>query len=181
MRKVTAGLFAAIDGVAEAPDVWQFDRFDDELGALMGGMLAQTDTVLLGRLGYEEWSQYWPTAPTDDPFGSFINPVEKFVASTTLRGDLDWNATLIEGDLLDFVRELKQGEGGDIAVNAGLSLTRQLFLGGLLDELTLVIHPVIAGSGRRLFESTDAPVRLELVRSSTTSKGNIVVTYALRD
>jgi len=96
MRTLTAGLFASIDGVVESPNLFQFDSFDPELGALMGAMIDEVDTAVLGRAGYEEWSQYWPSAPADDPFGAFINPIEKFVASTTLTGDLGWNATLIE-------------------------------------------------------------------------------------
>src|SRR5688572_29736230 len=113
MRKVTAGLFHSVDGVVEAPDQWQFDRFDDELGALLGAIMARTDTVLLGRVGYQEWSGYWPTAAVDDDFAQFINRVPKHVASRTLTGALEWdNATLIEGDFERFVAMLKAGEGG---------------------------------------------------------------------
>ena len=104
MRMLTAGLFASVDGVVESPNLFQFDSFDAELGALMGGMIDEVDTAVLGRAGFEEWSQYWPAAPADDPFAAFINPIEKFVASTTLSGGLGWNATLIEGDAVEFLR-----------------------------------------------------------------------------
>lgn len=182
MRKVTAGLFHSIDGVVEAPDQWQFDAFDDELGALLGKTLATTDTVILGRKGYEDWAGYWPNTTTDQDFAGFINNVPKHVASRTLKDPLAWqNSTLIEGDLDAFVRTLKGKSGGDIAVMASISLARHLFLAGLLDELTLITHPVIAGSGRRhLFEPGDPVTRLALLSSERTSKGNVVSTYALR-
>jgi len=108
MRKVTAGLFYSIDGVAEAPDRFQLDAFDDELGMMLGGVMERVDTVLMGRVGYEEWAGYWPTAQQDEGFARFINEVPKFVASKTLEGLLSWqNSTLIEGDVDGFVRGLK--------------------------------------------------------------------------
>ncbi|KQQ00021.1 MULTISPECIES: dihydrofolate reductase family protein [unclassified Rathayibacter] len=180
MRTLTAGLFLSVDGVVESPNLFQFDSFDAELGALMGRMIGSVDTAVLGRTGYEEWSQYWPTAPAEDPFGSFINPIEKYVASTTLSGPLDWNATLIEGDVAEFLMRLKQTDGGEISLFSSISLTRSLLFAGVLDELTLMIHPVIAGSGRRLFEAGDPATRLELRDSVITSAGNAVLTYAVR-
>ena len=182
MRKVTAGLFYSIDGVAEAPNTFQFDSFDDELGTLLGQTMAEVDTVLMGRTGYQEWSGHWPTAAHDQDFGAFINNVPKFIASRTLRQeDVIWtNASLIEGELESFVRDLKNREGGTIAVMAGMSLVRQLLLVGLMDELTLLVHPVIAGTGRHLFTDETPRTRLNLIRSQQTSKGNIVLTYARR-
>lgn len=180
MRKVTAGLFHSLDGVVEAPYKFQFDSFDHELGAMMGDVLARTTTVLMGRVGYQEWLGYWPHATTDLDFADFINGVPKFIASETLTAPLAWRqASLIEGDLLDFVRQLKAGAGGEIAVMGGVSLVRQLLFAGLLDELTLITHPVIAGVGRHLFEPGDATTRLVLKSATTTSKGNLVQTYGL--
>jgi dihydrofolate reductase len=180
MRKLTAGLFHSVDGVVEAPNLWQFDAFDVELGASLNRTLAATDTVLLGRVGYEEWAGFWPKAEFDDDFKTFINSVPKFVASHTLEGKLDWqNATLIPGDLTTFVRDLKAQAGGEIAVMGGISLVRQLLFAGLLDELTLFTHPVVAGSGRHLFEPGDPVTRLALKQTLRTSKGNVVATYGL--
>lgn len=182
MRKVTAGLFYSVDGVAEAPNLFQFDSFDDELGALLGQTMADVDTVLMGRQGYEEWAGYWPNAKQDMDFGGFINAVPKFVASTSLKpSDLTWsNSTLIDGDLDSFVADLKAKPGGTIAAMAGMSLVRQLLIGGLMDELTLIMHPVVAGHGRRLFDETTPRTRLSLISSQQTSKGNMVMTYAKR-
>lgn len=181
MRTLSAGLFMSLDGVVEAPNLWQFDSFDDELGQQMGAMMGRIDTAILGRIGYQEWSEYWPKAADDDPFGGFINPVQKFVASRTLAADLKWqNSTLIEGDLATFLLDLKNTEGGEIAVFSSISLVRQLLFAGVLDVLTVMIHPVIAGVGRHLFEPTDPTTRLELVDSTITSKGNTVLSYRLR-
>jgi dihydrofolate reductase len=183
MRKLTAGLFHSVDGVVEAPDQWQFDAFDAELGAMLGDTLAVTDTVLMGRVGYEEWAQYWPTAEADAGFADFINAAPKFVVSRTLsQSQLTWrNSTLISGDLVAFVRDLKNQSGGEIAVMGGISLVRQLVFAGLMDSLTLITHPVVAGAGRRhLFEPGDPTTRLELQKSVQTSKGNVVSTYGVR-
>ena len=179
MRKVTAGLFHSIVGVVSAPCEFQFDSFDDELGAMLTAIMGRTDSVILGRVGYDEWASYWPNATADGDFADFINAVPKFVASRRKTGALGWqNATLIEGDLEAFVRDLKAGEGGEIAVMSSISLVRQLLFAGLLDELTLITHPVIAGSGRHLFEPTDPTTRLVLTDCVRTSKGNVVTTYA---
>lgn len=182
MRKVTAGLFHSIDGVVEAPDQWQFDSFDDELGAMLTEVQERVDTVILGRVGYTEWAGYWPTAEFDGDFAEFINTVPKHVASKTLKGPLAWNnATLIEGDAAAFVRDLKTRAGGEIAVMAGIEIVRSLFLSGVIDELTLITHPVIAGSGKRhLFRPEDDTTGLELVDTTRTSKGNVVSTYRLK-
>lgn len=180
MRKLTAGLFMSVDGVVESPDRFQFDSFDAELGAGMGRLMSTVTTAVLGRHGYEEWSSYWPSAPADDPFGAFINPIEKLVASRTLTGDLGWNATLIEGDVVEALTALTRTDGGDISLFATISLTRQLLFAGVLDELTLMTHPVVAGSGRRLFAPDDPTTRLTLLRSEITSAGNALLTYALR-
>jgi dihydrofolate reductase len=181
MRKVTAGLFHSIDGVVEAPDKWQFDSFDDELGAALGKVIARTDAVILGRVGYEEWSGWWPTAQNDDDFARFINTVPKYVASSSLKGPLSWqNSTVIPGNVEAFVRELKSKDGGEIAVMAGIRIVRSLFLAGLIDELTLITHPVIAGAGKRhLFEPGDDTTKLALSDTFRTGKGNVVSTYVL--
>ena len=181
MRKVTAGLFHSIDGVVEAPDQWQYDQFDDELGAMLGKVLGATDTVILGRVGYEAWAKDFGEGG-DEFFGPFINNVPKFVASRTLKGKLSWqNATLIAGDLDAFVRDLKAKDGGEIAVMGGIGIVRHLFLAGLIDELSLITHPVIAGSGRRhLFQPGDPVTRLVLIGEERTSKGNVVATYGLK-
>lgn len=184
MRKVVSGLFHSLDGAVEGPDQWQFDSFDAELGELMTRTIGSIDETVLGRVTYQEWADYWPnSAPAEDnPFAEFINQVPKHVASTTLTGPLEWqNARVIEGDLHAHVRHLKESSGQDIGVQGSISIVRDLFLAGLLDELTLVTHPVIAGgSFRHLFHSGDPTTRLELTDLSRTSAGNAVLTYRRR-
>lgn len=181
-RKVTAGLFMSVDGVAEAPDTFQFDSFDDELGAGMGAFMGSTTDAVLGRVGYSEWSQYFPGAGSQDPFAGFINSIRKHVASTTLSEPLAWeNTTLIQGDLGEYLRALKaNGAEGNIAVMGGVDIVRSAFAAGELDEVQLMIHPVVAGTGRHLFQDGDPLARLTLVDSTITSKGNALLTYARR-
>ena len=178
-RKVTAHLFNSVNGVVEAPDQWQFDRFGPQEMELMGRAISGVTDVVLGRKLWDEWSQYWQSAGSDDPFGQFINPVRKHVVSSTRSGDLGWNSTVIEGDPAEQVRALKESGGGSISVVGGIDTIRSLFLAGVVDELTLTTHPV-AGVGRRLFDETVPVTRLDLVDSQVTSVGNVVSTYRLR-
>ena len=167
MRKVTAGLFSSIDGVVEAPDQWQ-PAFDEEMGAALSRMLEEQDAVLLGRVTFTEWAGYWPTS-TDEPFASWINSTPKYVASTTLDSVDHWaNTTLITGSVPEFVADLKQQDGGTIGTAGSPTLVRSLIEHGLLDELTLMISPVVAGGGRaRLFPDDAAAEQLRARRGPT--------------
>jgi dihydrofolate reductase len=177
MRKVTAGLFSSIDGVVEAPDQWQ-PGFDDEMGAELSRMLEEQDAVLLGRRTFTEWAGYWPTS-TDEPFAGWINSTPKYVASTTLSSVDEWaNSTLIPGSLEAFVSELREQDGGTIGTAGSPGLVRSLIRLGLLDELTLMISPVVAGGGRaRLFAEDADLTAFELVGAKGTSSGAVIATY----
>jgi dihydrofolate reductase len=177
MRKVTAGLFSSIDGVVEAPDQWQ-PAFDEEMGAALSRMLDEQDAVLLGRVTFGEWAGYWPTS-TDEPFASWINSTPKYVASTTLDSVDEWsNSSLIKGSVADFVADLKQQDGGTIGTAGSPTLVRSLIDTGLLDELTLMISPVVAGGGRARLFADDAALRaFELVEAQPTSSGAVIATY----
>lgn len=180
MRKVTAHLFTSADGVVENPGEWQHGAFGEEEGQMMTAVLAPVTDVILGRIMYDEWSEYWPNNPGDG-FDEFINPVAKHVATRTLSDPLQWeNSTVIEGDLLDFVRALREGEGGDVSVN-GVTVIAQLLEAGLLDELRLTVHPILVGEGRRLSDHLGEPLRLELVEAVTTPAGNVLATYRKKD
>ena len=177
MRKVTAGLFSSIDGVVQAPNEWQ-PAFDEEMGATLSRMLDEQDAVLLGRVTFEEWAGYWPTS-TDEPFASWINGTQKYVASTTLDSVEQWaNSALITGSLADFVTTLKRQDGGTIGTAGSPTLVRSLIEHGLLDELTLMISPVVAGGGRARLFPDDAPLtNFELVAAQPTSSGTVIATY----
>jgi dihydrofolate reductase len=177
MRTVAAGLFSSIDGVVEAPNEWQ-PAFDDEMGAALSRMLDEQDAVLLGRVTYSEWAGYWPTS-TDEPFASWINSTPKYVFSGTLDSVDEWqNSTLVKGSLADFIKDLRQQDGGTIGTAGSPSLVRSLIDEGLLDELTLLISPVVAGGARkRLFPDNAAPTRFELVEAKPTSSGAVIARY----
>jgi dihydrofolate reductase len=174
MRKVVAYELLSLDGVAEKPDGF-FDSWDDSMDAYLAAVIAKQDAVILGRRSYDEWAAFWPGSEIE-PFASFINGVPKHVATSTPL-ERDWgNATVVNGDLIDFVVDLKNQAGGDIGVHASISIAQALFAANVIDELRLVIAPTIAGSGRRLFEGSQ-PVRLELIRSVTSPSGHLLVDY----
>ena len=175
MRKVVSYLLLSLDGVAEAPDRYVFD-FDEAMYANLVAVIGAQDSVLLGRRMYDEWSRYWPDSD-DEPFASFINGVEKFVASSRPLTSEWSHASRIEGDLFEFVRDLKQRPGKDIGVHGSVDLTRSLFDAGLIDELRLVIAPVVAGSGRRFFAGGTELRRLELVEVTGAPTGALMVGY----
>src|SRR6266480_6474609 len=179
MRKVVAGLFITLDGVVESPDKWQ-EHFDEDMGEAMMEQLTSQDAVLLGRVTYQEWASYWPTA-TDEPFASFINSTPKYVFSTTLDSVEEWkNSTLVKGDLAQEIAKLKQLPGKNIGTAGSPSLVYSLLEQDLLDELILLVHPVVVGNGKRLFENGASLKRLNLLSSKTSRTGNVIVTYQPR-
>lgn len=180
-RRTTAHLFYSLNGVAESPNLWQFDAFGPEEGEFMGRALGGVTDVVIGRRLWQEWSQFWQAAGADDPFARFINPVRKHVVTRTLTGDLGWNSTAVGSDAAAHVAALQEHGEGDIAVVGGIETTRSLFLAGVIDALTLTMHPAVTPEGRRLFDESVPLTRLRLVDSAVTSAGNAVLTYALRD
>jgi dihydrofolate reductase len=131
---------------------------------------------MLGRKTYQVWVDYWPPS-TEEPFASFINSMPKYVVSTTL-DKVDWdNTTLIKGDLAAQIEKLKNQPGTTIGVQGSPTLVRSLLEQGLLDELTLMVHPVVAGKGKRLFQDSSDVKRLKLADSRITDSGVAVLTY----
>jgi dihydrofolate reductase len=171
-------LFISLDGVAESPEKWQFE-FDDDMGAAMAAQLADQDAILLGRVTYQEWESYWPTS-TDEPFASFINNTPKVVVSTTLDNVSwgQWNKiSLIKNNLAAEIARLKQQPGKNIGTAGSPTLVRSLLQADLLDELNLLIHPVVAGKGKRLFRDGADLKRLKLVSSQATRSGVVIASY----
>lgn len=175
MRKVVTHLFISLDGVVESPD-WTYGYFNEEMAAEMQTQLDGIDAVLLGRVGYLEWADYWPTA-TDEPFATFINNTPKYVVSSTL-DKVEWkNSSLLKGDLVEEITKLKQQPGKNIGVNASITLNQGLLALGLLDEINLSLHPVIVGKGKRLFQEGNPLQKMKLVESKTTSLGVVLLKY----
>ena len=180
MRTVIGSLFISLDGVVEAPYQWQFDNFDDDMMAAMQSQLAIQDAVLLGRVTYQEWAPYWPTS-TDEPFASYINNTPKYVFSTTLT-KVEWqNSTLLKGGIAEEIAKLKRQSGKTIGTAGSPTLVRSLLQNDLLDELVLMIHPVVVGSGKRLFTDGGDLKRLKLVDSKATRTGVVIATYQPRE
>ena len=177
MRKVTAGLFSSIDGVVQAPNEWQ-PAFDDEMGAALSRTLEEQDAVLLGRVTFEEWAGYWPTS-TDEPFASWINRTPKYVASTTLDSvDALGEQHADQGLGHRLHRRLAQQDGGTIGTAGSPTLVRVLIEHGLVDELMLMISPVVAGGGRTAAVPRQRPAHeVRARRSQPTSSGTVIATY----
>ena len=176
MRKIIAGLFISLDGVVESPQNWQLPYFNDELGAAVGSLMAATDTMLLGRRTYQEFAGFFADQ-TGDANADRMNNTPKLVASTTLE-KAEWrNSTLIKGNVAEEIARLKGQPGGSIGMSGSATLVRSLLRDNLLDELVLMIHPIVVGSGKRLFEDMDEQVMLTLVDSQTFSTGVLSLTY----
>jgi dihydrofolate reductase len=174
VRKVVASHFLSLDGVAEQPDEF-VTEWDGDVDEHAGRGMASQDAVLLGRRTYDDWAEFWPTSGIE-PFASFINGVEKFVASSTTHR-LTWaNTTVIDGDLPKFVSVLKRKSGGDIGVLGSIALTQSLLEWGLVDELRLAIAPVLQMHGRRLFDR-GLSRRLTLTRHVATPAGYLLLDF----
>ena len=174
MRKVVVYELLSLDGVAESPDGF-FRDWDEVMDANLGSVIASQDAVVLGRRSYDEWAGYWPGSDVE-PFATFINGVAKYVATSTPL-DKEWaGSSVVDGDLVDFVRDLRNRPGADIGVHASISVAQALLAGGVVDELRVVVAPAIAGGGRRLLDGVPA-TRLEPVRSTTSPTGSLLVDY----
>jgi dihydrofolate reductase len=173
VRKLIVYELLSLDGVAESPET--FFGWDDVMDEHLAAVIANQDAVILGRRSYDEWSRFWPES-TMEPFASFINAVAKFVAtSTPLAGE--WaNSTAIDTELVEFVRGLKDEDGGEIGVHASISVAQALLAAGVVDDLRLVIAPTIVGQGRRLLDGLP-PIRLELTSSTSSPTGHQLVDY----
>jgi dihydrofolate reductase len=182
MRKITAGLFSGADGVVDEPQTWHFPYFCDELGVAVTDLMGSADTVLFGRKTYEGFAEAWPAREEakgeDYEMAKTLGDVRKIVASHSPL-EFTWrNSEQVEGDLLDYVKELKATEGGPIGMSGSVSVVRQLLRAGLLDELHLFIHPVAVGKGLRVWEDDlDEPLKLRLIKCDVFKSGTLHVVY----
>lgn len=194
MRKVIANLWTTLDGVVQAPietgedpsggfahGGWHPRYFDEAGMAWTVENVAGAGGYLFGRGTYEQFAAHWPTAPDAEAvLRDPLNSRPKHVASTTLTGPLAWNnSTLLGADLDKSVRALKEEDGGDLLVIGSPGLVKSLLALGLVDELRLMIDPVVVGGGKRLFAEDGALHRLRLTGSTVTSTGAIITTYAV--
>ncbi len=183
MRKITAGLFISLDGVVEAPDQWHFPYFNDEMGAAVDEQMGSSDTLLLGRKTYDSFAGAWPDRESaggeDEYFAKKLGDARKVIVS---RQDLDltWrNSELLQGELVEGVTTLKTEPGESaIAMSGSVSVVRQLLAAGLLDELHLLVHPIVVRGGMRLFDEGDERIPLELISSKAFQTGVLNLVYA---
>jgi dihydrofolate reductase len=179
MRKVVASEFVSLDGVVESPEKWHFPYFNDQMGDAIRVAMAASDAMLMGHVLYEEWAAFWPNQdPDENPVAARMNGVRKYVVSTTLEEPLEWqNSTLIGDNVAEEISRLKEQPGKDISISGSPILVRSLLADGLLDELRLMVHPIVVGSGKRLFEDGGDQKALQLVDSKTFSTGVLYLTY----
>jgi dihydrofolate reductase len=178
VRIVVAVELVSVDGVMESPEEWAFSYSNDEMEEANASGMAASDALLLGRVTYKGMAAFWPNQPGGTPMVDYINSVSKYVVSTTLEEPLEWNnSTLIKGNVAEEVAELKRQSGKDITILGSGALVRSLLKDGLLDELRLMVHPVILGGGTRLFEDGGDGKDLMLVDSKTFGTGVVYLTY----
>jgi len=177
MRKIVAGLFISLDGVVEAADQWMGPWFNEELGQTIGSLMGAQDTMLLGRVTYQEFAAHWPQQAGE--MADTMNGTAKYVVSSTLQS-ADWqNSTLIPAaSAFAEIAELKQQPGQNIGMTGSGTLVTSLLREGLLDELHLLVFPLVAGSGKRLFGAPGDKLPLTLLDSATFQSGVVHLTYA---
>jgi dihydrofolate reductase len=185
MSNVVVAMFLTLDGVMEDPGGgegfqhggWQLPFFDPDMATGVRDGLFAAGALLLGRVTYEQSAAAWASITDEEGFAERMNTMPKYVASTTLREPLAWNATLLDGDVPAAVAKLKQQPGGDLLVQGSGTLVRTLMQCNLIDAYQLWVHPVVLGSGKRLFANGVAPTSLQLVDTKTTSAGVVALTY----
>jgi dihydrofolate reductase len=177
MRKIVASLFISLDGVVEAPETWHFPYFNDEMGAVVESLSAESDTMLLGRKTYQMFAGFWPQQGDDVEMAAQMNGTDKLVISSTLDTVDEWqNSTLLKGDPIEQLTALKQGPGKDLNTVGSVTLVRSLLRAKVLDELHLLVHPIAVGHGVRLFDEGETQP-LELVSNSTFGTGVLHSVY----
>jgi dihydrofolate reductase len=190
MRKLVVGTFLTVDGVMQAPGGpdedreggfehggWSFTYWDDPMGQQIVDATLRAGALLLGRKTYEIFAAHWPHVGGDDPVAGKLNSVPKYVASRTL-DEVAWNnSTLIQGDVAEAVRRLKQEPGGEIQVTGSGNLIQTLMEQDLVDEYRLWIFPVVVGDGKRLFAGGSLPGALKLTDTTVSTTGVAIHTY----
>jgi dihydrofolate reductase len=193
VRTISATLSISMDGVIQAPGRsdedtrdgfdrggWAVPYNDEVMARRMGEGMASSGTMLFGRRTYQDFHGYWPRQ-TDNPFTPYLNQATKYVISNTLSEPLPWeNSILLPGNPADSVAEVKSEPGPDLGIVGSGQLVRSLFAAKLIDRYVLLIHPLVLGQGRRLFDDRGPGSDFELVDSLVTPKGVIITTYEPR-
>ena len=192
MSRIIAFTSVTLDGVMQAPGRpdedtrggfehggWAVPYSDEEMGKISTESMAGTGALLFGRRTYEDFYGFWPNQ-TDNPYTDVLNESKKYVASRSLDEPLPWkNSTLLEGDAADAVAKLKEEPGKDIVILGSGELVRSLMPRGLIDRFVLLVHPLVLGTGQRLFADDGSDSKLRLTDTKTTPKGVVIATYEI--
>jgi dihydrofolate reductase len=190
MSRLVVNENLTLDGVMQSPAAPDEDRrdefegggwappyFDQVMGEVAAEGMAKGGSMLFGRRTFEQFASFWSTQPDDNPFAAVLNNRQKYVASTTLEEPLSWkNSTLLKGDAIEAVAKLKK-QNDDLVVLGSGELVQSLMRANLVDEYVLLIHPLVLGTGRRLFPDGGPPATLQLVDTKTTTTGVIIATF----
>jgi dihydrofolate reductase len=172
MRKIVAGLFISLDGVVEAPEQWTYAYANPEIDQEVQSQFARSDTLLVGRTTYQTFAASF--AGQTGGFADIMNGTPKIVVSQTLKS-ADWeNSVLVTGNVVEQLTTLKEQPGKDIAISGSPTLVRSLLRDGLLDELRLIIFPIVLGRGLRMCPESDDRISLKLESSTATSTGVVI-------
>ena len=191
MSRLVVNENLSLDGVMQSPagpdedprggfehGGWAAPYFDQVMADVAAEGMAKDGAILFGRRTFEQFASFWPTQPDDNPFAAVLNNRQKCVASRTLEEPLSWrNSTLLEGDAMEAVAKLKQQSDNDLVVLGSGVLVQSLMRANLVDEYVLLIHPLVLGTGRRLFSDGGASAELRLVDTKTTTTGVVIATY----
>ena len=183
MAKLISTLFISLDGVAEVDETWHFPYFDENMGRAVTHDYDKVDALLLGRVTYDSFAGAWPerelAGEEDAEFAKFLGDVRKLVVSRQPL-EFTWrNSELIQGELIEAAKEIKADPSLDrILIPGSISIVQQLLAAGLVDELSLLVHPVAARRGKHLFDAADTAQHLNLVRSEVFPTGVVWLTYA---
>jgi dihydrofolate reductase len=175
MRKLSAWLYVTLDGVVEAPENWVMP--DAAMFERQTADYAGSDALLLGRRTYDVFAASWPQRGSDIPNADWMNNTQKYVASTTIESPEWQNTTVLKGDASEAVARLKQEDGGTITLNGSAVLLRSLLKAELVDELCLLLHPVVLGSGQRLFGNGEGLGALRLTECHAYDNGVVSLIY----
>jgi dihydrofolate reductase len=193
MRKVVVNEFMSLDGVAQAPGAadedtaggfehggWHLRYFDDASQQWVLKSITEAGGFLLGRRTFEIFAAYWPSAPEEEQvIAEPLNNKPKYVASTTLSDPLEWqSSTVLKGDVAQAVAGLKQEDGADVHVIGSTQLVQTLIEHDLVDELRVMLDPLLLGGGKRIFPEDGELRPMRLVDSTVTTTGAILMRYA---
>ncbi len=177
MRKLIIAQYASLDGVVESPEQWHLPYADDNMFRTLRQVNSECDTMLLGRVTYQVFAHSFANAPADDPVAAEVNRPAKVLVSATVTEPSWARTTVINGDVVDQVRRLKEQRGAAILVNGSIRLSRTLLDAGLADEVHLFIHPIVVGHGQRLFQEDGPRIPLAIAASDVFPTGVLSVRY----